>query len=144
MAMNETFLKDSKNSGVYFLPLERHGDLPALASSLQIRLFYTDVGGITKIGDVLQQFGKELTFPSWYGENFDALFDCLTDPEWLQGKQHLLLINGLETLRFSDPDDFATLLEVFAAAAETWQSEGMAFWILIDTPAHGIRKFPSA
>ena len=144
MAMNETFLKDSKNSGVYFLPLERHGDLPALASSLQIRLFCTDVGGIAKIGDVLHQFGKQLTFPSWYGENFDALFDCLTDPEWQQGKRHLLLINGLEALRLGNPDDFTTLLEVFAAAAETWQSEEMAFWILIDTPAHGIRKFPSA
>jgi hypothetical protein len=31
---------------------------------------------------VLRQLGKSLHFPDWYGANFDALFDCLCDPDW--------------------------------------------------------------
>ena len=36
-------------------------------------------------GALLKQLGEALNFPDWYGANFDALHDCLTDPDCLPG-----------------------------------------------------------
>jgi hypothetical protein len=56
----------------------------------------------------------------------------------------VLLINGMAHLRAADPDDFATLIEVFQAVAEARRERLTPFWILIDTPARGIPAFPEA
>ena len=54
------------------------------------------------------------------------------------------LINGMAELRASDPDSFATLIEVLQAAAESRQAANSPCWIAIDTPARGVPGLPEA
>jgi hypothetical protein len=56
----------------------------------------------------------------------------------------VLVIKGMARLRATDPDDFATLIEVFLAVSEARRERQEPFWILIDTPARGILTFPEA
>ena len=38
-----------------------------------------DGENIENMADIHSVFAKELSFPEWYGNNLDALRDCLTD-----------------------------------------------------------------
>ncbi len=40
---------------------------------------------------LLQEIAAVFKFPGYYGKNFDALLDCLTDLEWL-GVDHIYLL----------------------------------------------------
>lgn len=142
--MSDNPLKDAATSGLYHLPPSRVAAVEALADRARFCLMKADIAEQTSVENTLSRLGSALKFPIWYGANFDALFDCLCDPDWQPSKGHVLLINGLARLRTSDPDDFATLIEVFQAVAEARRERMEPFWILIDTPARGIPAFPEA
>jgi hypothetical protein len=142
--MSSNLLKNAEQSGVYYLPSPRRKLLEASAGELHFDLLPVNIASRKTISEILRELGNALHFPIWYGVNFDALYDCLSDPEWQAGNGHVLLIDGLDNLRLADPDDFATLIEVFQAAAETRRASGQPFWILLDTPARGIATLPEA
>lgn len=135
---------NSRTSGVYHLSPEQLAATRGTAEHLGLRLLTSQIAPNTGKDKVLAQIGKDLHFPSWYGANFDALYDCLIDPAWQSGNGHLILLSGMDALRSTDPEDFSTLIEVLQAAAEVHRDAGSLFWVLIDTPARGIPTLPEA
>ena len=110
------------------------------------KIFQVDLTGLKSKTAVLNQLGQSLRFPDYYGENFDALHDCLTDPDSWQGKtgaHTVLRIDGLQTLQGADPEACDTLLEILQSATEAWRREGKSFWILLDVEHSGIPAFHS-
>lgn len=140
--MSLALLKNADASGVYFLPAPRRPAIESVCSRLHFKTLTADIAEFSSAEKVLYQLGSALNFPIWYGANFDALFDCLTDPDWEPAKGHVLLISGISRLRTADPDDFATLIDVFHAAAEARREMQSPFWILIDAPARGVSILP--
>lgn len=136
--------KSGETSGTYFLPAARQSAIEAAAGKERLKLLTAEISPHAGKDKALAQLGKDLGFPIWYGGNFDALFECLTDGDWQPAKGHVLLINGTAALRASDPEDFSTLIEVFKAAVEARKEAGSPFWILLDAPARGIPSFPEA
>lgn len=141
--MSTQFLKQADRAGVYYVP---HGQLTAVlgaAARARFPVLRSELGDQKGTSAVLTKLGQDWGFPIWYGANFDALIDCLGDPEWHPAKGHLLIITGLDSLRFTDPDDFVTLIEVLRTAAAERCGSGHPFWILLDCPARGIPPLPS-
>ncbi len=79
---------------------------------------------------LFDEFGAALQFPDYFGENWDALFDCLCDLEWLAGDAYLLFITDGELVLEREPKEFKNLITVLANAAEEWakaeDSQGVA------------------
>jgi len=44
----------------------------------------------------LKEIGKVFNFPSYYGQNLNALYECLNDLEWLDKRNYFLLIKNSE------------------------------------------------
>ena len=142
--MTDKLLKNATQAGVYHLPQLRRTALEAAAKKLHFPILTADIGVHQKIEMMLRQLGSALHFPVWFGANFDALFDCLTDPDWYPAKGHVILLKGIDSLRVDSPDNFAILVEVLQAAAEARREIGFPLWVLLDTPAHGIASLPEA
>ena len=137
--MGGTLLSNPERAGVYHLPATCHSAVELAARKLHYSHHHLKIHRGMSIDTVLARIGEALHFPDWYGANFDALNDCLTDPECLPGKGHILTIDGCEHLLASDPDGCATLLEVFAAVIDDLRKTGIPLWVLLDKPAPGIR-----
>jgi RNAse (barnase) inhibitor barstar len=71
---------------------------------------------------LFSEVANAMEFPDYFGHNWDALEECLTDLEWLPGKGYVLLITAAEQILADDEEDFATFLEVLSDAGEAWAS----------------------
>lgn len=141
--MSDTLLSNAQLAGIYFLPHVRRSTIEKSARQLHFKHRHLEIAPGQMAGAILEQLGKLLHFPTWYGANFDALHDCLTDPECLPGQGHILTISGSNDLHTSDPEGFAILLDVFAAAADERRATATPLWILLDTPVTGIPTLPT-
>jgi hypothetical protein len=92
----QALLEDSRQAGIYRLP---HGDRRALrdaAEAAGFACFEADLGDSDQIHGVLTRLGRQLGFPEWYGGNFDALKDCLSDISWREECGYLLILSRAE------------------------------------------------
>ncbi len=113
-------LMDPRQSGVYRIP--RRGWAAAGVRAVQV-----DLGQAPDKAALLAAFARELGFPDWFGSNWDALEDCLTDLSWLEPGEVVLILEGSEAL---PPDDLGVLIDVLSACAEHWQARGRPFFAL--------------
>jgi hypothetical protein len=64
-----------------------------------------------------------LQFPYYFGENWDALDECLADLDWLNGSGFVVIFTDAQRLLDREPADaFARLLDVLDAVAQSWAS----------------------
>ena len=77
-------LRDPGASGVY-----RASRVDAIVDAVRgSKLNFATIAlqGITDKAALLRKIAAELGFPDWFGENWDALEDCLTDLTWRQAQ----------------------------------------------------------
>ncbi|PKO32272.1 MAG: hypothetical protein CVU34_15895 [Betaproteobacteria bacterium HGW-Betaproteobacteria-7] len=141
---SDDFLLDSERAGLYYLPTERWENLGQQARRHGFHFLTADLSACRTTAEALSELGRAFAFPAWYGANFDALLDCLADPDWLMAPGQILLISGFASLRRSIGEDLSTLQEVLAAAAEERKTSAKPLWIVIDAPARGITPCPGA
>ena len=60
--------------------------------------------------EFLTRIGEALNFPEWYGKNFDALADCLTDVD--SGNGTVVLWDGWGAFARAEPRAFSVALSV--------------------------------
>jgi hypothetical protein len=82
----------------------------------------------------LDAFARALSFPDWFGANWDALEDCLTDLP--PGKGHVLLLHGAPA---APRDDLGVLLDILEASAGYWKSRGTPFFAVAIDPARALK-----
>jgi len=75
---------------------------------------------------VLAWYAEALRFPSYFGENWDALNDCLSDLSWIVEKN--ILISHHDMPLTTAPADRSIYLDVLANAVHHWiDDEGHKF-----------------
>ena len=70
------------------------------------------------------------SLPDYFGDNWDAFYDCLTDLS-LAEHGELWLIDGMEGLARHAPDEFAAAISVFSDAADYWRENRKSLAIII-------------
>jgi hypothetical protein len=121
-------LQDAAKSGVYRASRPDAIEDALRGSELSLaRIALQDVSGKTAL---LRRIAAKLGFPDWFGENWDALEDCLTDLSWREGEGHVLVLEGFQ---FLPADELGVLIDVMSSAAEFWAARGKPFFaVLID------------
>ncbi|MBL8036249.1 MAG: barstar family protein [Nitrospira sp.] len=69
---------------------------------------------------LFDEFSQVLSFPDYFGHNWDALEECLADLEWLPAKGYILLITDAHAVLPDDEEEYETLLEILNDAGEAW------------------------
>lgn len=103
----------------------------AAANALGFTVAAIDFGGCTGKDDALARFARALRFPDWFGGNWDALQDCLSDLSWLRAEGYLLLLDDVAQWRAADPESFGITLEILEQAGNAWRLQLKPFWAVL-------------
>lgn len=120
--------QDEKPAGIFRLAAK---DLPALQQAAQQlgQAFYrVDLANARNVPGFLKAMKRDLQFPEWFGNNLDALNDCLSDFSWHPAPGYVIVLAGSETLA-ATPTSFAALNEVLSCAVDSWNERGIPFRI---------------
>ena len=119
-------LGGAERSGVY--RAARMDAVLEAACQRGLRVARIDLSSRAGKPELLRAFSAALEFPDWFGENWDALEDCLTDLSWLAAPGHLILIDGFANLGRDEQD---VLCGVLAGAAEFWRAQRTPFYAVL-------------
>lgn len=122
-------LREHRKSGVYRCVVPPRS-LDEAVGTAGLLAFSIDAAAARTKSQFLGLLGRTLSFPSWYGRNWDALEDCLTDSAWMPKSGLLVRCEGFQGYAQADPDGFSILLDIFKTSAEYWRGEGLPFWVL--------------
>lgn len=139
----DSLLGQAEQAGAFRLPPERLEEIAEAGRNAGLRVFRVSLKDTRTVPELLGTLASSLAFPDWFGENLDALMDCLTDLSWAgedEPRGYLLLLAGLEPLQQADPEGFLAVIEVLATAAEVWRADGLPFWVLVE--AQGLPELP--
>ncbi len=133
-----TLLSRAERAGIYHMPFAADLALEEAAESLEYPMHRVDLTQVTDKEGFLDAIGKALNFPDWFGHNWDALADCLTDLSWMAADGYVIILDHADAFAAANPTDFATALSILQDAADTWRDEGVPLWTLVGTGSDGI------
>ena len=104
-------------------------DLSSAAHAAGQHFLYANLSNAQSKQDVLDGIAAAFTFPSHFGKNLDALFDCMTDLVHKSGQQpgFVVVLEQLPDNPRFDREAREQLLEVFRDAAEYWGERRIPF-----------------
>jgi Barstar (barnase inhibitor) len=76
---------------------------------------------VSDVDELLRVVARELQFPDYFGNNWDALQDCLRDLSWLSDSKVVLYHEGLP--RDLGEADIATYLEILLTTVREREME---------------------
>ena len=134
-------LHDLELAGVHGWKGDMHPVVTAAAAA-KLRCHAADLRSVANKSEMLAALAKGLALPEHFGDNWDALADCLGDLSWMPADGYLILLEHCDGFRAGDGGDFTMALQVFAAASEAWRGVRVPFWVLVDMHADGIACLP--
>jgi len=82
-------------------------------------------------GDLYDEFAAALQFPCYFGENWNAFDECLTDLEWLPGSGYVLLIMDSLHVLSNQRSELGVFMRIIRDVAIEWRkTRDMPFHVL--------------
>jgi barstar (barnase inhibitor) len=115
-------LRDPARSGIYRTSAAQAIEEATRGSAL-------DVVTIDAAASVFDAMARALDFPDWFGANWDALEDCLSDLSWRKREGHVLLLRS-----YPAGDELGLLTDVLRSVADYWAGRGKPFFAVFVDP----------
>ncbi len=133
--MNDPYdLGCTSGNGVRELSAAAFDSLETAARAGRLHVSRIDLETCRDKAGLLAGLARDLAFPSSFGNNWDALADCLQDLDWLpMADGHVLLVEQAGNMRSAAPRDFGTFLEILEQAGDFWAAQGKVFRVFLAT-----------
>ena len=104
-------------------------DLQDAAQQLGQHFLYANLANAQSKQDLLDMIAAQFTVPAHVGKNFDALYDCMTDPLHKSGPQpgFVVVLEQIPTNAKFDKEAREQLLDIFRDASDYWGDRKIPF-----------------
>ncbi len=125
----ESLLRGVRSNIVQSIRAFRVTDLHVAATELGQHFLYANLAVAQSKQDVLDLIAQQFTFPAHFGKNFDALYDCMTDPLHKSGPQpgFVVVLEHIPANGKFDKEAREQLLDIFRDAADFWADRKIPF-----------------
>ncbi len=128
-------LADPTQAGTYFVDARDRESLVEAGGVLQFAVLPVDLRACTDTAAAMREIAETLRFPDWFGDNLDALADCLADLSWLPAEGYVLMLEHTADWRAQDPEAMGTVLEILNDTAARWAADRIPFWAFLPVSA---------
>ena len=127
----ENLLEDNRG-GVWFLSAPAPPKaIQKIAKTTGFAFFHIDGKNINRKEQLMNAVATALHFPKHFGNNWDALEECLTDLEWVEADGYLIYYDHIDGLLETHPDQFETLVEILRDSVASWKEDGESMVVLL-------------
>jgi RNAse (barnase) inhibitor barstar len=105
--------------------------IKAAAATAKLKYRVVDLHGIGGKSELMEALGKGLKLPAHFGNNWDALADCLEDSDWVGDHGLVVVLRHAAAYHKAYPADWETLEDTLSEAAEYWQERHKPFWVFV-------------
>jgi Barstar (barnase inhibitor) len=96
------------------------------------KIFYFDGQQIVDRASLFDRVASTMQFPEYFGHNWDALEDCLTDLFYEDTvDRQVIILDRLDNFEIDDPYQWSMLLAICKSTVEYWQDTATPMYILI-------------
>lgn len=122
-------LKGVRSNIVQSIRAFRVHDLQEVAAQIGHHFLYANLATAQTRQEVLESIAQQFTFPAHFGKNFDALYDCMTDPLHKSGPQpgFVVVLEQIPANARFDKEAREQLLDIFRDAADYWNDRKIPF-----------------
>jgi RNAse (barnase) inhibitor barstar len=125
-------LMEENRGGVFFVPGNPDArTVQKAAKAAGYAFFHIDGKNIARKDQLLNVAATAMHFPKSFGANWDALEECLTDLEWVDGDGYVIYYDHIDGFLSEHPDQFETLVEILRDAVASWKEDGEAMVALL-------------
>jgi Barstar (barnase inhibitor) len=97
-------------------------DLTNGANQQGIQFFYLDGSQICGKETFLIKVAEAMKFPDYFGFNWDALDECITDLGWCPANRYVLIYDQPEVFSKADPTQWKIANDVLQSAIDYWRN----------------------
>ena len=110
-----------------------------------------DAAGFEGEYEIFEAMNSSFRLPAYFGWNWDALYDCLSNLEWVTADRYLLLIENADRLDVQGSKDHSDFAAVLGRVLKAWDPSAFApgrraaeFAVLLDGGAEPLVRVQQA
>lgn len=92
---------------------------------------YLDGSRIYDKQSLLTEAAKALSFPDYFGMNWDAFEECITEPGFIEGDSFVLLYDHAAILYAQHPAEWKVFYDIMAQAVKYWSAQSVSFYLIV-------------
>lgn len=119
-------------SGVYRLYRDQNIHEVEKAAGLHGLLFINiDLSGVSAKEGFLKTVARSLQFPAYFGMNWDAFEECLTDLSWYRAKGFAIVFKDIRAFSENDRKESGMARKILKSAAAFWKKQNTPFYVFM-------------
>lgn len=96
-------------------------------ANLNVKIFYLAGKECTTETKLLKEFARKMSFPDYFGCNWQALDECINDLDWIKENEYLLIVNNAHYILNSPfvilkEQLFSSFIELLENAKLEWEN----------------------
>jgi hypothetical protein len=128
----EQILNGQLTPGIYRLRSELNADhIVAPLNKVGWRGFYIEGHVVTSKAAFLRMAGAGMSFPAYYGQNWDAFEECITDLSWVPAKGYVLIYDNVWYFPRNDRPAWRQAKAILTDAVSFWAQRGTPFYVFL-------------
>ncbi|HCQ20107.1 MAG TPA: barnase inhibitor [Anabaena sp. UBA12330] len=99
--------------------------------SMNHKVFYLDGKKINSKQTFLKQAAEAMEFPKYFGNNWDAFDECITDLTWCPAQRYVILYDYADIFAQAEPTQYQIALDILNSAKEYWEANHIPLQFLV-------------
>ncbi|MEH2445895.1 MAG: barstar family protein [Nostoc sp.] len=101
-----------------------------IAAEPGTKVFYLDGKKINSKETFLSKAAEAMQFPRYFGFNWDAFDECITDLTWCPAERYLIFYDDADIFAQAEPTQYQIALDILNSAKEYWEANNITLKFL--------------